>query len=191
MGKYEKGVTPPQFKATVWQPGQSGNPGGKPKGRGRISRETMREIEIAANLKLADNARQLLQDESLTLVSEVVRIALTRDLRPEIRELEHMCHSLSRKSDKHPDLVALLRVAKAAVKAVAEEIYPSQAKVKCLLACLDRIAPSLKVVEVNQTDGRLPSDMTDVEILAMMERMVNLSELGRSRRLAGPPEVDG
>ena len=61
--------------------------------------------------------------------------------------------------------------------ALRKEPKPTQAKIKCLLACFERIIPSLKVVELKEDPlGRKPAEMTDVEIVELMERMVNMAQ---------------
>jgi hypothetical protein len=131
----KKKLSPPA--AFRWKPGQSGNPGGRPKGSGKIQRKIQREAEQAAMIRLATDARQLLQDNSLEITAEILAIAL-------------------KKEDK-----------------------PSQVKVKCLLACFERIVPSLKVVEVKGDEvGRKPHELTDAEIIEMMERMVDMAQSG-------------
>jgi hypothetical protein len=68
--------------------------------------------------------------------------------------------------------------------ALRQEATPSSAKVKCLLACFERIIPALKVVEVKDiTDGKRPAEMTDAEIMEMMERMVNLAQSNQPQEL--------
>jgi hypothetical protein len=134
MEEKKKPGPPAEYR---WKPGQSGNPGGRPKGSGKIQRKIQREAEQAAMIRLATDARQLLQDNSLDITRAILSIALK------------------------------------------EEERPTQAKVKCLLACFERIVPALKVVEVkDNTDGKRPAEMTDAEILDLMERMVEMAQLG-------------
>jgi hypothetical protein len=135
QGKGEKRTGPPA--AYRWKSGQSGNPGGRPKGSGKIQRKIQREAEQAAMIRLATDARQLLQDSSLEVTGEILAIALK------------------------------------------EEEKPTQAKIKCLLACFERIVPALKVVEVKpDSEGRKPSEMKDAEIIQLMEKMVDIAQSG-------------
>ena len=142
QGKGEKRTGPP---ATYrWKPGQSGNPGGRPRGSGKVQRKIKREAEQAAMIRLATDARQLLQDSSLEVTGEILAIALK------------------------------------------EEEKPTQAKVKCLLACFERIVPALRVVEVKKDEaGRKPHEMTDGELIEMIERMVEMAQSGGAGRPDG------
>jgi hypothetical protein len=69
--------------------------------------------------------------------------------------------------------------------ALNEEEKPTQAKVKCLLACFERIVPALKVVEVKKETPTDPKSMTDEEIIEMMERMVDMAQSGGLGRIDG------
>ena len=142
QGKGEKRTGPPA--AYRWKPGQSGNPGGRPRGSGKVQRKIKREAEQAAMIRLATDARQLLRDSSLEVTGEILAIALR------------------------------------------EEEKPTQTKVKCLLACFERLVPALKVVEVKDTsEVRQASEMTDLEIVELIERMVEMAQSGGAGRPDG------
>jgi hypothetical protein len=133
----EKKKKPDPPVAHRWKPGQSGNPGGRPRGTGKVQRKIQRDAEQSAMLRLATDARQLLQDNSMVVTGEILAIALR------------------------------------------EEEKPTQAKVKCLLACFERIVPALKVVELKEGEaGRKPHEMTDGELIEMIERMVDMAQSG-------------
>jgi hypothetical protein len=133
----EKKKKPDPPVAYRWKPGQSGNPGGRPRGTGKVQRKIQREAEQSVMHRLSTDARQLLQENSMVVTGEILAIALR------------------------------------------EEEKPTQAKVKCLLACFERIVPALKVVEVkNDEAGRKAHELTDTEIISLMEKMVDMAQSG-------------
>jgi hypothetical protein len=69
--------------------------------------------------------------------------------------------------------------------ALKKEDKPTQPKIKCLLACFERIVPALKVVEVKKETPTDPKDLTDEEIIDLMERMVDMAQSGGLSRPNG------
>lgn len=154
----QKKELPPAMKAKQFKKGQSGNPSGRPAGTGKRQKALAKAAEEARILKTATGARALLNLHAPQITKEIIDIALT----PPIEEI----------TEKDG-------------KKIVRMVY-GQNKVKCLLACFDRIIPVLKVAQLEESpDGKRPADMTDGEIVLLMERMVNMAQN------ANPEALDG
>ena len=145
-----KKTLPPAMKEKMWEPGQSGNPSGRPKGSGKAMKALEAAVQKKLELQIGHGAKKLLNDNAERITAEIVKIATGPGDRIEVM-------------DKKGNITEVRYV-------------QGQNKVKCLLACFDRIVPSLMVMELKDGDAvKSASDMSDLEIIAMMERMVNLA----------------
>jgi hypothetical protein len=131
-----------------WKKGQSGNPKGRPKGTGE--KDLVLRAAIRKEIEAASAAKQ-----------EVVELQVAKGAKK----------LLAANGDKITQEIMQIALAKS-----APGHGPSQAKIKCLLACFDRIVPTLKVVAVNEDHTKSASEMSDAEIIALMERMVDMAQ---------------
>lgn len=174
----------PKSIPTQWKPGQSGNPKGRPRGSGRLQKAVARQVEIAAQLSLASDARQALQDKSLEITKEVIQLALQREDRETLAQVRSVLTKM-RVSKYRPEGLSLElhQVVLQLVKELEKEVVPSKAKVQCLLACMDKLVPSLKTVEVKSDEAtRRLEELSDGEIMLLMNRMVTLAQQGKAYR---------
>ena len=141
-----------------WKKGQSGNPSGRAKGFTKAELAVEAKVQEAAQLHLACDAKKMLNRNAGKITQEVLKIALLPADRVEA-------------VDK-----------KTGVKTVTM-VY-GQAKVKCLLACFERIIPSLKVVEIKEDGPMEARAMSDDQIVELMTRMVNLAQ-GEATQIDG------
>jgi hypothetical protein len=134
-----------------WKPGQSGNPAGRPPGTGKKQLMKQAQVQAARELGISHQAASLLRENSPQITEEILRIALA------------------------PDKETVKRKVVDGQEIVTVTVRPGDAKIRCLLACLDRLLPALKSVEVKDRDTNDPKDMSDSEIIDLMNRMVGLA----------------
>ena len=132
-----------------FQPGQSGNPKGKPTGKEMVTREIQHRLKKAEDLQTATTALYALRRNSLPIITEIMAIAL---------EPSRKVVSKSRKTGE-----------------TTVRYEHSQAKLKALGMCVERIIPVLKVVEMQDGDTRAPHELTDQEIIQLMQKMANMA----------------
>jgi hypothetical protein len=186
-------------KAHLWKKGQSGNPRGKMKGA--MSPTTAlrkKHEELRAQLLVHDGAR-VLHDQAVPIAKEVILIAMQPDTRPYLETLKTLVGQITARGkaqDKEKeelvhDVNRLCREARMLWNALDALPNPSPAKVKCLGMCMDRLIPTLKVVEVAPagTGMRKAAEMTDDELMDMMARMVDMAQQGRGEIEHG--RIDG
>ena len=147
----EKGMSP-KMVAHKWKKGQSGNPKGRPKGTTKLNKLIDIKIREAAKLELSSKPRSYLQGKAESITREIVKIALSDAEEFPIKDRSGNIIGVERKYGK--------------------------GKLKCLIACFDRIIPTLKVVDIPKVDDKNVTEMTDEEIIGMMERMIHLTQQG-------------
>jgi hypothetical protein len=129
--------------------GEVANPHGRPSKRKLITREIQKRLDHAADLETASNAIKALKANSVPIIQEIMAIAM-----------EESVKTTTWDKKKKENIV---------------KFEHSQAKMKALALCVERIIPVLKVVEVDEKDGRKPHELTDTEIITMMQKMANLA----------------
>jgi hypothetical protein len=135
-----------------WKPGQSGNPAGRKKGSGRAAL-LQKQIEFqveAMGVNVA--AGTLLRDRGKEVVAEVLRIALMPD--------EQVNRRVNGK--------------------MTTTFRPSEPKVRCLIAALERLVPAIKSIEFAHAEHRTVDQLTDQEICELMEKMVHMAQSGKN-----------
>jgi hypothetical protein len=140
------------LKPYHWQKGQSGNPKGRPKGTGKKALIQKAKQEAVREMGISIRAGALLVENSEAVTAEILRIALQPDQE----------RVTTKKEDGQEVTVIYQR--------------PSEPKVRCLIACLERLVPALKSVEVKDRNPSDPKDMTDEEIVSLMSRMVDMAQ---------------
>lgn len=137
-----------------WKKGQSGNPAGRPPGTGKqalIRKEVERQIE---DMGVSRRASELLRQNSEAVTQEVLRIALAPEK-----------ETVTTKEENGATVITVTR-------------RPGDSKIRCLIAVLERLVPSLKSVEVKDQGPRTADQMSDQEIIDLMHKMVFLARGG-------------
>jgi hypothetical protein len=140
------------LKPYHWQKGQSGNPKGRPKGTGKKALIERAKQEAVKEMGISVRAGALLMENSEKVTAEILRIALQPDQ-----------ERVTTKKEGSQEVTVIYQ-------------RPPEAKIRCLIACLERLVPALKSVEVKDRNPGDPKDLSDAEIVELMGRMVDMAQ---------------